>query len=57
MLKTYKIGNNVKAILRFYTAGKIGDVTAEYDNQPYTVLNNIEANFVFENINSESKSV
>ena len=57
MLTTYKLGNNVKAILRFYTAGKIGDVTAKYDNQPYTVLKNIEANVSFNYITTDAKAV
>lgn len=56
MITTYKIGNNVKAILRFYTASKIGAIQAEYDNQPYTVLNNIEAQISFTNITSDAQT-
>ena len=40
-MKTYKIGNKVKCIIRSYSSGYIGETRMEYDNQPYTVLQDI----------------
>jgi hypothetical protein len=53
-MKTYKIGNKVKCIIRSYTSGYIGETRMEYDNQPYTVLQNIEASMSFKNIRKDS---
>ena len=43
-MNTYKLGNKVDCIIRFYAGGTtIGDVTAQYDNQPYTILKDVQA--------------
>lgn len=41
-MNTYKLGNKVNCIIRAFTAGKIGQVEMTYDNQPYTILKDIE---------------
>ena len=46
-METYKLGNSVKAILRAYSPGAIGDVNIEYPMQPYTIINSAEANITF----------
>ena len=46
-METYKLGNSVKAILRAYSPGVIGDVNIEYPMQPYTIINSAEANIIF----------
>ena len=53
-MKTYKIGNKVKCIIRSYSSGYIGETRMEYDNQPYTVLQDIEASMSFKNIRKDS---
>ena len=55
-MKNYKLGNHFDCIIRAYSAGIVGNQVAKYDNQPYTILKNIEANFVFDSIESKSKS-
>lgn len=55
-METYKIGNKVKCIIRAYSSGYIGDEYMEYDNQPYTVLKEVEASLTFNNINSEGEN-
>ena len=42
-METYKLGNKVNCIFRAYHSGKIGDETIQYDNQPYTIVNDIQA--------------
>ena len=56
-MKTYKLGNKIKCIIRSCAAGKIGDQEMTYGNQPYTVLKNVEASFTFAEKNKTSKSI
>jgi hypothetical protein len=55
-MKTYKLGNKIKCIIRSCAAGKIGEQEMQYGNQPYTVLKDVEASFTFAEKNKTSKS-
>ena len=55
-MKTYKLGNKTKCIIRSFSAGKIGEQEITYDNQPYTVLKDVEASLTFIDKNISSKS-
>ena len=55
-MKTYKLGNKIKCIIRSFSAGKIGEQEMKYDNQPYTVLKDVEASLTFVDKNISSKS-
>lgn len=55
-MKTYKLGNKVKCIIRAFTPGKIGEDTMQYKNQPYTVINEIEAQLDFQDVNKDAVS-
>ena len=55
-MKTYKLGNKIKCIIRSFSAGKIGEQEMKYDNQPYTVLKDVEASLTFIDKNISSKS-
>ena len=55
-MKTYKLGNKIKCIIRSFSAGKIGEQEMKYDNQPYTVLKDVEASLTFTDKNISSKS-
>ena len=55
-MKTYKLGNKTKCIIRSFSAGKIGEQEIKYDNQPYTVLKDVEASLTFVDKNISSKS-
>lgn len=46
-MKTYKLGNRAKCIIRAYAAGQYGDTLIKYDNQPYTILKDINATLNF----------
>ena len=55
-MKTYKLGNKTKCIIRSFSAGRIGEQEIKYDNQPYTVLKDVEASLTFIDKNISSKS-
>ena len=55
-MKTYKLGNKIKCIIRSFSAGKIGEQEMKYDNQPYTVLKDVEASLTFVDKNISSKT-
>ena len=55
-MKTYKLGNKTKCIIRSFSAGRIGEQEIKYDNQPYTVLKDIEASLTFVDKNISSKT-
>ena len=55
-MKTYKLGNKTKCIIRSFSAGRIGEQEMKYDNQPYTVLKDVEASLTFIDKNISSKS-
>lgn len=53
-MNVYKLGNKVKCIVRSFSAGKIGDIVMKYDNQPYTVLSDVEAQLNFRGRNKNA---
>ena len=55
-MKTYKLGNKTKCIIRSFSAGRIGEQEIKYDNQPYTVLKDVEASLTFVDKSMSSKS-
>lgn len=55
-MKTYKLGNKTKCIIRSFSAGRIGEQEMKYDNQPYTVLKDVEASLTFIDKNISSKT-
>ena len=55
-MKTYKLGNKIKCIIRSFSAGRIGEQEIKYDNQPYTVLKDVEASLTFVDKNISSKT-
>lgn len=56
-MDTYKLGNKVNCIIRSFSAGKIGEIDMQYDNQPYTVLEDLEASVRFTDYNRDSKTI
>lgn len=54
-METYKIGNKVTAIIRAYSAGKIGDDLMVYDNQPYTILYGVSADLRFRDVSKTGR--
>ena len=56
-METFKFGNKVKCIIRFHDCSKsIGGITPQYDEQPYTVLNNLSVTVSFKNNSKNSTS-
>ena len=55
-MKTYKLVNKIQCIIRSFSAGKIGEQEMKYDNQPYTVLKDVEASLTFVDKNISSKT-
>lgn len=55
-MKTYKLGNKVKCIIRSFSSGYIGDQYMKYENQPYTVLKDIEASLTFTEKTQEARN-
>lgn len=55
-METYKLGNKVKCIIRAFHAGKLGQMDVQYDNQPYTELNDVSATISFSRINTDVSS-
>ena len=56
-MKTYKLGNKIKCIIRSFCAGYIGNQEMQYGNQPYTVLKDVEASLTFAEKNKNAKSI
>ena len=46
-MATYKIGNKVTGIIRSFCAGKLGEMTMDYNNQPYALLKDIDVSLTF----------
>ena len=46
-MATYKIGNKVTGIIRSFCSGKLGNMDMQYDNQPYTLLKDIDVSLTF----------
>lgn len=55
-MNTYKIGNQVTAIIRSYSGSAIGDITMQYDNQPYTIVKPNQVNINFADVTKNLKS-
>ena len=55
-MKTYKLGNKTKCIIRSFAAGRIGTQEMQYANQPYTVLKDVEASLTFTDRTGETKT-
>lgn len=56
-METFKFGNKVKCIIRFHNCSKsIGGITPQFDEQPYTVLNNLSATVTFKSNSTNSTS-
>lgn len=53
-MKTYKLGNKAKCIIRSYCAGKLGAEDMQYGNQPYTVIEDVEATVYFNDQDARS---
>ena len=56
-MKTYKLGNKIKCIIRSCSTGLIGDQEMTYSNQPYTILKDVEASLTFADKEKKSKSI
>ena len=56
-MKTYKLGNKIKCIIRSFAAGMIGEQEMIYGNQPYTVLKDVEASLTFSDKVVNAKSI
>lgn len=56
-METYKIGNKIKCTISTYAPITIGDTQLLYDQQPYTVLNEVEARLTFDDIDTVERSV
>lgn len=54
-MDTYKLGNKVNCIIRSVTAGQLGQMRMDYDNQPYTELKDIGASLSFAVKNSDAR--
>lgn len=47
-MKTYKLGNKANCLIRAYTSGQIGSELIEYNNQPYTIIEDCQCNITFQ---------
>ena len=54
-METYKIGNKINCIIRSFSSGPLGEDIMQYDNQPYTVVKDVEASLRFTGVNSSAK--
>ena len=54
-METYKIGNKVKCIVRSLVPCTIGTTEMKYGNQPYTILNDIDASLHFTTAGSAAR--
>lgn len=55
-MKTYKLGNKIKCIIRSYSTGMIGKQYMQHPNQPYTVLKDVEASLTFDEKNRKAST-
>ena len=46
-MKTYQIGNKVTCIIRSYCPSIIGQVQTQYNNEPYTILSDVNVSLSF----------
>lgn len=54
-MATYKIGNQVIGIIRSCSAGKLGAMSMQFSNQPYTILKDISVTLTFDADNKSSE--
>ena len=54
-MKTYKLGNKVRCIVRSFSSGSIGSQEMMFNNQPYTILKDVEAKITFADKSKKSK--
>lgn len=51
----YKIGNKANGIIRSYCRGKVGNLVAEYDNQPLCCFKDIDVTVNFNSLTKEGR--
>lgn len=54
-MKTYKLGNKVRCIVRSFSSGSIGSQEMMFNNQPYTILKDVEAKITFADKSKKSQ--
>ena len=55
-METYKLGNKVKATLRAYSPGKIGNTEIKYCMQPYTIINDADVQVSFRDTDGNART-
>lgn len=55
-MKTYQIGNKVTCIIRSYCPSIIGEVQTKYDNEPYTILSDVNVSLSFTEVEKNATS-
>lgn len=53
-METYKLGNKINCIIRAYSSGNIGSTEILWDNQPYSILKDVNATIRFSDRNKDS---
>ena len=56
-MKNYKLGNKIDCIVRAKYPGVIGDITINHENQPYTIIKDIDASITFDSRNKNATSM
>ena len=54
-MKTYQIGNKVTCIIRSFVPSLIGDVQTQYDNEPYTILKDVNVSLTFNDVEKNAR--
>lgn len=54
-MKTYQIGNKVTCIVRTFVPSKIGEVSTQYDNEPYTILKDVAVSMTFTDVEKNAR--
>lgn len=55
-MKTYKIGNKAKCLIRAYAPGQIGNTLITYGGEPYTIIDDCECEITFQQKNEDAKA-
>ena len=55
-MKTYQIGNKVTCIVRSYCPSIIGQVQTKYNNEPYTILKDVNVSLSFTEVEKNATS-
>lgn len=53
-METYKLGNKINCIIRAYSSGNIGSTEILWDNQPYSILKDVNATIRFSDRSKDS---